>query len=354
MKKILVVAYFAKNFGDDLFLKILFERYGNIEWTIDAYDKDYRKVFYRYKNVNIINTIFYKIAKKLRMEKLSYNKYDAVVFIGGSIFMEIENWKHTYANWQKILKFFNKKPIFIAGCNFGPFKSEEFFEKYKNLFGKCRDICFRDKYSYDLFSYLDNVRLAPDIVFQLKTKKVERIKNSLGISVIDLKERKELLEYQQLYINKIVDIIKEAINRKIKITLFSFCKKEGDMEIIKEITDKIDNKYNNYINIENYDGDIEGFLDKFESMENIIGTRFHACILSQVFGQGLYPIIYSNKTYNVLKDINLRDEYTYIQDLESLNEKHVLDIISKNKIKDDKIFFEAERQFEVLDEYVKY
>lgn len=354
MKKVLVIAYFAKNFGDDLFLKILFERYNNVEWTMNVNDENYRKVFAKYKNVKIINTFCHKVFRKLKLEKLSYKKYDAVVFIGGSIFMEIENWKRTYTYRQKIFRSFNEKNIFFIGCNFGPFKSEEFFEKYKSLFEKCKDICFRDKYSYDLFSYLDNARVAPDIVFQLKTKKIEKLKNSLGISVIDLRDRKELIEYQKIYINKIVDIIKEAINREIKITLFSFCEREGDMKIIEEITNNLDNKYSNYINIENYDGDIEKFLDKFKAMENIIGTRFHACILSQVFGQGLYPIIYSSKTYNVLKEIDLIDEYTYIQDLENLNEKHILDTISKNKIKDSKIFLEAEEQFEVLDKYVKY
>lgn len=354
MKKILVSAYFAKNFGDDLFLKILFERYKNVEWTMNVYDKSYKEIFLKYPNVKIINTFSHKIFRKLKLERLSYNKYDAIVFIGGSIFMEVENWKRTYSQTKKIFRYFDGKPTFITGCNFGPFKSEEFFENYKELFVKSKDICFRDKYSYDLFSSLDNVRLAPDIIFQLKTKNVEKIKNSLGISVIDLKERTELLKYQNLYIEKIVDIIKEAIKREIKVTLFSFCEKQGDIEIIKEIANKIDRQDRNYIFIENYDGDIERFLDKFMTVENVIGTRFHACILSQVFGQGLYPIIYSNKTYNVLKDIDLLDEYTYIKDIENLSEKHVLDTISQNKIQDDKIFLEAEKQFEGLDKYVKY
>lgn len=353
MKKILVIAYFAKNFGDDLFLKILFERYKNVQWTMDTFDENYRKIFSKYKNVNIISTLRHKILRKLNLEELSYKKYDSVVFIGGSIFMEIENWRNTYDYRQKIFKYFDKKPIFFVGCNFGPYKSKEFIEKYRNFFKKSRDVCFRDKYSYDLFNNLDNTRIAPDIVFQLKTKEVEKTKKSLGVSVIDLNERKDLAKYQEIYINKIVDIINEAINREIKVTLFSFCERQGDMKIIQEIIEKIDAKYSDYISIENYDGDIDKFLEKFETMENIVGTRFHACILSQVFGQGLYPLVYSNKTYNVLKDIQLEDEYIYIKDIENLNQKNILDIISENKISSNEVFLKAEEQFEVIDEFVK-
>ncbi|MBU3180712.1 polysaccharide pyruvyl transferase family protein [Clostridium psychrophilum] len=353
MKKILVIAFFAKNFGDDLFLKTLFERYNNIEWTMDVYDESYNDVFAKYKNVKIISTFCHKVFRKLKLEKLTYKKYDAVVFIGGSIFMEIENWRSTYTYRQKIFRFFDEKAIFFIGCNFGPYKSKEFIEKYKNLFGKCKDICFRDNYSYDLFKHLDNTRVAPDVVFQLKTKKIEKTKKTLGISVIDLSERKDLVEYQEKYINKVIDIIKEAINRQIKVTLFSFCEREGDMKIIEKITSNLEKKYIDYVNMENYDGRIERFLEKFKSMENIIGTRFHACILSQVFDQGIYPLIYSNKTYNALKEIDLVNEYTNIKDIDKLDEKHILNTISENKTKSNDVFSKAEEQFAVLDEYIR-
>ena len=35
MKQILVKAYLANNLGDDLFLKVLFDRYPNIRWIIE-------------------------------------------------------------------------------------------------------------------------------------------------------------------------------------------------------------------------------------------------------------------------------------------------------------------------------
>ena len=87
-------------------------------------------------------------------------------------------------------------------------------------------------------------------------------------------------------------------------------------------------------------------------MENIIGSRFHACILSQVFDQGLYPIIYSDKIYNVLKDIDMLHEYTYIKNLKDLNVEHIFKVISQNKIKNYDVFKKSENQFIEFNKYV--
>ena len=112
----------------------------------------------------------------------------------------------------------------------------------------------------------------------------------------------------------------------------------------------------------NYEGNIDEFLEKFESMENIIGTRFHSVILSQVFNQGLYPFIYSDKTLNVLRDIGLGQEYYHIRNCEESSGKndkdkfdssYILDIISSNKINNKELFIESEKQFQELDKYVR-
>lgn len=266
--------------------------------------------------------------------------------------MQHDGWGKMYKYRNSLLKLFNEKSKFVIGANFGPYKNIEFLEKNKFLLGQCTDVCVRDSYSYNLLSSLNNIRIAPDIVFQLKPKNINKIKNSIGISILNLENRDDLKEYQQIYNKKIKEMVEELINRGQKITFFSFCESQGDMKAINEVIKIVDNKFLKNINIVNYTGDIDDFLIKFESMENIIGTRFHACILSQVFGQGLYPIIYSDKTYNVLKDIDLDKEYIYIKDLEKLNTTHVLDVISSNKIKNEKIFKESEKQFEALDKFI--
>lgn len=349
MKKILVIAYLEKNFGDDLFLKLLFERYSNVTWILDGNEKEYKNIFEKYNNVHILKNYKNKIFSKFG---IGYFKYDAVIYIGGSIFIQHNYWKRQLKQRKNVFRAFRNKPKFILGSNFGPFKETEFLEKYTNLLNECEDVCVRDTYSYELFNKLNNIRLAPDIVFQLSDRHLKKKKNSIGISLINLEGRSDLEQYNKVYRAKIIELIENLIKNGKYITLFSFCEKEGDLEVIKYIANNIKTFYKKNIKILNYTGDIDNFLSEFESMENIIGTRFHSCILSQVFDQGLYPLIYSNKTYNMLHDIGLNNEYTYIKDIENLDVNHVLNIINNNKISNKNIFEESERQFEVLDKYV--
>lgn len=355
MKKILINAYLAYNFGDDLFLKIIFERYPDVIFTISKAGKKYKQLFKKYKNVRVENTLIHRAFRKLniKQEDKSFN-YDALVYIGGSIFMQFEEWKNQFKEREKLMEsFFNAgKSVFVVGANFGPFQDIHFADLYREKFIKCTDVCFRDKYSYNLFKDLNNVRVASDIVFQLKSGDTTKIKNSIGISVISLEGRKELEKYQKIYNLKIKEIIEKCIQNGKVIKLFSFCDEQGDMSAIKSIIDIIDEKYHKNISTVNYCGNIDEFLREFSSVENIIGTRFHACILSQVFNQGLYPIIYSDKTYNALEDMELEKEYTYIKGLHNLDTNYVIDVISDNKLKSKKVYLDSENQFKVLDEYI--
>ncbi|WP_294184185.1 polysaccharide pyruvyl transferase family protein [uncultured Clostridium sp.] len=356
MKKVLVCAYLEFNLGDDLFLKIIFEKYPNVNFVIFNCDKKYKKLFRNYKNVRIENSLILKIFKEFGLKSIikKLQNYDILLYIGGSIFMQFNHWKKQFKNRKNIIDLFsyNKKPIFIIGANFGPFYEKTFVNLYKKEFKKCTDICFRDTYSYNLFKDLNNVRVEPDVIFQLKTKSVKKIKKSIGISIINLKNRDNLKTYQQIYNLKIKEIIEKAISKNNIVKLFCFCEREGDMIAIKDIIKILDKRYYKNISIVNYSGNINEFLLQFKQMENIIGSRFHACILSQVFDQGLYPIIYSDKIYNVLKDIDMLHEYTYIKNLKDLNVEHIFKVISQNKIKNYDVFKKSENQFIEFNKYV--
>lgn len=363
MKKVLVNGYFGRNFGDDLFFKILFERYKNTEFTF--YSNSYHPNLYKcYKEIYALNNnVIIKKYKKVRkvFEKLNmvniinniqYRKFDMSIFIGGSIFMQNKYWNLTYKEKTNIINYFSSqtKPVYILGSNFGPYSTDDFKIKYENNFKKVTDICFREEYSYNLFNHLDNVRIAPDIVFTLKSENIKKIENTIGISIIDLEKKVELCKYKKIYMKKMKEIITSYIDKGKKITLFSFCEVEGDLNAINEILDSLSNEYKSHIKVCNYTGNINKFLYEFQQQENIIACRFHSVILSQVFGQGMYPIIYSDKTYNVLKDIDLNDNYIYIKDIQYLNIKDIQENIELNKLNNKEVFNKAEKQFSILDQ----
>lgn len=365
MKKILVNGYFGVNFGDDIFFKILFDRYPNVKFTfynnhyLQHFHKKYKEIYYNYKNVEVkrynkLRKLFEKINYTKPINKLQLDKLDASIFIGGSIFIQDKHWKYGLDTMNDTVDYFynNKKKIYILGSNFGPFYDEEFKSGYETLFRKCDDVCFREQYSYNLFKQYENVRMAPDIVFGLKRERKQKIQNSLGISIIDVSRKSDLKMYENLFLNKIKDIIECGVENGKEITLFSFCEMEGDMDAINKVINLLDGKYKKNIKVCNYDGDIENFLDKFQKQENIIGCRFHSVILSQVFDQGVFPLIYSDKTYNVLKDIKLDKNYKYIREIKDLDINEIYRNISENKLVNKNIFIEAEKQFDMLDRYL--
>lgn len=354
MKKILVNAYYAKNVGDDLFLKILFERYKNVKFYMLCSNNHYKEIFKEYKNVFIYNaTIYTKILNKLTKGKYLYYKYDSIIYIGGSIFMQQHIGEYnSYSHRKDIIEKFNRlnKPVFIIGSNFGPYKDKKFKELHANLFEKCNDICFREKYSYNIFKSLSNVRVAPDVVFQLNYQNQIKRKKTIGISMIDLSFRKDLKDYSDKYYTKLSKLANKYISLDYKVKLFSFCKKENDEIAANKVLENIYDKNN--VSIYKYDGNINEFLDEFSKMDTIIATRFHAMILGLVFEQNVFPIIYSQKTYNVLKDLGLEENCIHIKEIDNIDVDTIIELSKKNKLNDKNIIKESEKQFLKLDEYI--
>src|SRR5690625_7411366 len=78
-KRILVSAYFAKNVGDDLFLKVLFDRYPHVQWDLLTANRNYQELFKDYDHVRIIYSY-----RDVRLGRKSVHLYYAMnnFFIG--------------------------------------------------------------------------------------------------------------------------------------------------------------------------------------------------------------------------------------------------------------------------------
>ena len=134
-KKILIYGYTRVNFGDDLFFKILVERYPDVEFYMLAED-DYSQIIrcdnFHSMRRNRINKIF---ASHIPYQ-FYLHRFDAVICIGGSIFMEMGT-----SGSNRIVRFllkykrkFPSVPIYIVGSNYGPEQTTAFRESVKELF----------------------------------------------------------------------------------------------------------------------------------------------------------------------------------------------------------------------------
>lgn len=359
MKRVMIKAYTAFNLGDDLFIRVLCERYPNTKFILFG-PSEYKVSFKNIGNIKIISTssiIPRVINLFLRNMKLNFTFKDLLfiisdlgVYIGGSIFMQKGNWNRTFSKLEK----YKKKPFYIIGANFGPYKDKEFYLKYKNLFKEYTDICFRDKYSYNLFKNLGNVRLASDVIFQLDTKKVQihDPKKYIVISVIKPSIRKHLIGYDKVYYEKIKDITTYFIDRGYQVMLMSFCEEEKDQKAIDSIIDIIPEDYHNELSKYLYKTNIDEALEIIANSKFIVGTRFHAMILGWVFEKPVFPIAYSNKMINVMEDIEFQGFYTDFYNIHKLKPEQVYNSMKTNLIDVSEQVENAKRQFKKLDEHL--
>ena len=302
MKNIFILAYARGNLGDDLFIEMLLKKYPNVSFSINIADSEHAALFEKFPNITVVKE------KERNLTKENAKEYDGYIYVGGSIFMEggvVYNITEEFLEFLKECKK-NNIPFCYVSSNFGPAYTQEYVNLAREVYHNCTDICFRDIYSYNLFADIPTVRYAPDLAFTYKTEvPIEKQKNTVGISMIDLSIRKQLIHQEENYYNMLIKNIGNYINDNKQIYLFSFCKYEGDENSIQKLMKKMPEQYKKHINCINYEGDMEKFIQIYASMEYMICARFHAMILSTVFEQKCRIMSYSDKIDNVVEDLKL-------------------------------------------------
>lgn len=326
MKKVYLAAYIGDNLGDDLFLDILARRYKETVFSIYTLQKSEarfpenielvmspkeRKYIYKLKWIDAIANkvwLHLNLAERYieKRKKSLINQSDCVVYIIGSGFMEKGSVLESDA-------FYESHP-YVLGCNFGPYESQNFYDKCYSHFALASDVCFRDSYSEKLFSDLPNVRSEMDVVFSYEGEAIAPsqalFERYILISVMNIEKDKNNTDLNGQYIEFIKKCIKELLRKDKKIALIGFCKAEKDDGVIKELL--LD--FKNIPNIMSYqypDITLSEAVGLFKYAESVIATRYHAVILSMLFGKKVYPIVYSDKTVHVLEDID--DEIKYVR-----------------------------------------
>lgn len=373
MNKVFVKLFSAINLGDDLFLKILLERYPNVKFILVA-DSIYKDIFKDYENLFVLSNdspkskyrVFANKLKSLINRKVWPNRYSKILkrelnnqyseifsqtniflSLGGSIFMQPKKLP-TYVDIE-FYKLINRnyEHTYYLGCNFGPYNDINYKNEYSAIFSKASDVCFRDQYSYNLFSEIDSVRCRPDIVFGLDISQHSKEDKTIGFTIISPRNGIN----KSKYIKKYSQLIKYYQNLDYKVSLFSFCKKQGDEKTIEEIIHLLPSQRN--IKKVFYNGDIEGFLKSYASVHSMYCGRFHSMVLSMLFEQNIYPVVYSQKMINVLKDIDYQGDIIKIEDFHKLDLKKVFKQINYNKYNIEKEKTLSLEHFEKLDSILK-
>ena len=359
MKQVMIYAYTRFNFGDDLLIHTLCQRYPDTTFILHA-PKAYKHTFKQLENIRIhpSDTLFARgiryIFRKLQLEPLYYqllaNGCDAAVHVGGSLFMQQADWQENVQTTKAIS--IKGKPFFLLGANFGPYVEADFYRQHKKIFQTYTDICFREQHSYDLFKDLNNVRKADDIGFQLDKMDTAQEDKSIVISVIKPSIRKHLSGYDALYYQKMREIAVYFITKGYHVIFISFCEAENDDEAIEKIAQGIPADYMEHISKHFYRTNIEATLKIIARSQCVVATRFHAMIVGWVFHKPVFPIVYSDKMTHVLEDIAFNGGTKDFTQLEELTAEQVFNHLQADPIDVSKQVNNAAKQFLKLDAFL--
>ncbi len=308
MKRVFLFAYSQCNLGDDLFIHVLVKRYKSARFFLYGDRNSRLSVENNLKIVEkdnwliqLVKSIRPSFAAKIR--NFQEERCDATVYIGGSLFIEYNNWETILTWWKYVAE---HRKFFVLGANFGPWHTEAYRKQMAEIFSKMKDVCFRDKYSKSLFPNIPNVRYAPDILFGYPMPETGTKFKQAFVSVINCETKDEgdnkLSLFDKQYVKALANLVESLVVNGWRIVLSSFCKNEGDEEGIKKILQEV--KDSSTVEIVNYDGtNAYGLLTRLAESEIVYGSRFHAVILGLAARRPVVPIIYSDKTRRVLEDI---------------------------------------------------
>lgn len=377
-----VNGWWKTNLGDDLFLHIICERYRNQSFFITC-EKEEMTVFQHLNNLKIIeenkSSVVIKLFSKflrvmyfwiplsvlkewielffLRKRGIS-DKNVVVIEIGGSIFMmpKRKDISMTEGYFLRNIELKNFPNYYVVGSNFGPFYFQEQVDKYKELFSKMQDVCFRDTYSKKLFPNLDTVRSATDVVMSLKIEDYQQIpeKKQIIISVIDVLSKKDTgLEGKHHFANKyekfILSVTEDYVKKGYKVVLFSFCDFQNDHLFSQKIFNQLNKTIRSNVELFSHK-QINKSLSKIAESEKIIATRFHAMILGWLFQKPTFVISYSQKTTQVIENSFNKQTFVDYNKVEKLNLNNMDDYFVKiDDLTKEYLINDAQNQFRGLD-----
>ncbi len=301
-----------------MFVKHICDSFKGVNFILSC-EEVYSNAFKKIKNLKL-----YKNFDEIKSMK---NKITLQVLIGGSLFMQPKNPDEIMIKFKynKNYRVFEDIPFIIIGANFGPYSDELHYRLHKEWFSIIDGVSFRDSYSYKLFNQLDNVTVAPDVLFNYKFKRNIKKDHSIGVSCIFNDGRIGLNNYNQKnYFDLIAKTCNYYLLQNYKIKIFSFCQKQKDniaASSIKKLL-KIENIDN--VKIVNYTGNIDDFLEEFLSIDFLIGTRYHSIVIALINNIPVFPIIYNLKTEMLLEDINFRNNYCYIDNCKNISISFVI------------------------------
>ena len=362
--KVFLFACIEKNIGDDIFVKLVCDRYPETTFVITEKA--------RYGSLSRIDNLEFSadLQKWLwtcgigprsacksvvghllgRYYRLRMPRCRCAIHIVGNTFKNraYEGWFQSRWVREQIRLV---KEYFLVSTNFGPYTDPRWRDDFARIFPRMKDVCFRDKRSFELFKELPSVRYAPDAVLSLGRQEHFENRNTVVISVIDcaMTERgADLNESAQTYEVLMAACAERYACQGKKVVLLN-ANAQQDGPAAERILKRCKNQEN--IRICSYEGDLETVFTLYASAQKVIGTRLHTIILAWLFDVPVVPIVYDIKVKSILQAYDFPEPQYDICDLGSVRAEKIEQDLSRYKYKvPDSLIRQAGEQFKRFDE----
>lgn len=303
MRKVLLKFFADMNLGDDLMIRELLGRFPDCAFYVCT--RKEREMLPFSGDANFIRTPGGYVRRILGRPKM-----DAYIFVGGSI-LNYNGAVGLYYQFKEILlcglcRMRGIRTLVLGANLSGPpsGRSRRLFKAVLGVRIRLLDlITLRDAYSYEqIRPYApEKAYVFPDIVFScFEARTREPRPGTLGISVFGNRyaagDPEKILEQ----LARVADrYLEQPENRVILFAMDTG--RTSDADSMDRIHRMI--RHPERVQRVAYEGDSEAFLDKIGQCGCFLPIRFHALVLCLACGIPFVPVVYANKTENLLNDI---------------------------------------------------
>ncbi len=334
---ILTEGYLDRNFGDDMMIRIAAYYLAKHELFIHSKRREVLEPFKGTSNIHIL-------------ENGSEVKFDFILRITGSGFF-IKSKRDLF---EYIVNSFKRKktsvPKGVIGCNIGPFYNKFAKMLIMRELKEYSVITVRESFSEKYIQHAKTKLYCPDILFALPDEWLPSVKGEgcLGISAYRLRFADNLDIYKKLA--QCADLYIEETGKKVILFAFDI---EEENDLCAAVTIKSFCKNKEMVEIAAHTDDGSTIIKNFMRCSKVVGIRFHSCILAMRLGIPFVPLMYSQKTDNVLDDAGYTGKRFY---LNNFSTKEL-----SEEIRNSSVFLpyqnskkQATEHFEVIKNYLEH
>lgn len=333
--KILVEAYLARNFGDDLFVVLLAQHYSDCE--IYLMDDQGR-------SAAIICSNHLRNLYSITTQEIAYgiHVFDAYILVGGDFYPPCADYEGRCDRVRMIKR--NGGKTFVLGGSLYKNYSDDALPQVQRFFNMVDVISFRDRTSYEQCKVLFPDALAYctcDMAFLLRDQFSERVAEEGNISNLGISVRRKwggTEEQYAIYCKEMAEVAELHLKRSEmhQVTFLAFSTNEYDgRDTIDDIMVAIDESLRGRVQIIEYARDVMLFIERVGTCDAILCTRFHSLCLALILRKPFAVINYEAKIENLLSDLEFNG--LMVSYGEAAMAEVILDSLAINRINKEKL-----------------